>query len=96
MIPRDYLRVYELLRRAAGGYRGETDEEIANRIMAVAPRAALRLDAIREQCCSDPLDSAEQQQARIVSVIVGMAARAGRFAAFMPDAESCEPDGDTA
>lgn len=83
-----------LLRRA--GHAG-TDDEIAERIMAVAPKAAVRAVAIAEDHpCSAPPGSAawRQNRAKVTSIVVGCIARIGRLAIILPDAWAvpCEPD----
>ena len=93
MEQRNHLRIYDLLWRL--GHTG-TEDEIADRIVAAAPRAAVRADAIAEQCpCSAPHGSAEwrENRARVVSVIVSCITRVGRVACIMPEAVG-EPDGE--
>lgn len=92
----DYLHVYDVLRKV--GHAG-TEDDIAERILAAGPKAALRVDAICEDYrCSAPRDSVEwrQNRAHIISIIVGSIVRVGRAACIMPDAGAvpCEPDGD--
>ena len=92
----DYLHVYDVLRKV--GHAG-TEDDIAERILAAGPKAALRVDAICEDYpCSAPRDSVEwrQNRAHIISIIAGGAVRVGRAACIMPDAVGvpCEPDGD--
>jgi len=92
----DYLHVYDVLRKV--GHAG-TEDDIAERILAAGPKAALRVDVICEDYpCSAPRDSVEwrQNRAHIISIIVGSIVRVGRAACIMPDAGAvpCEPDGD--
>ena len=62
MEKRDHTRIYGLLRRL--GHTG-TEDEIAERIRAVAPRAGVRANALAEDFpCSAPPASAEWRQNR--------------------------------
>jgi len=88
----DCLRVYDLLRKV--GHAG-TEDEIAERMIAAAPRASLRPDAIAENYpCSAAFGSPEWRcnRAKIVSCIVGLTTQIGRTAVLMPDAGAV-PDG---